>query len=128
MSIKIGAYIHESLYSGHNIWNLVCYKRTNMSGFAIAGIGFVPGLSLAVTGLITSIQQKGNRKIRTGKIFNSIGMLINIANGNIIIVSLLIAKLGADLGFAFFVMREQFFKLTIPEAFDIFLFETIFMR
>ena len=99
-----------------------------MSGFAIAGIGFVPGLSLAVTGLITSIQQKGNRKIRTGKIFNSIGMLINIANGNIIIVSLLIAKLGADLGFAFFVMREQFFKLTIPEAFDIFLFETIFMR
>ena len=54
--------------------------------------------------------------------------MANIANGNIIIVSLLIAKLGADLGFAFFVMREQFFKLTIPEAFDIFLFETIFMR
>ena len=52
----------------------------NMSGFTIVGIGFFPGLSLAVTGLITSIQQKGDRKILAGIIFSSIGMLISIAS------------------------------------------------
>ena len=73
------AAIVSAIYLGA-LFSLTMIIETNMSGFAIAGIGFVPGLSLAVTGLITSIQQKGNRKIRTGIIFNSIGMLINIAS------------------------------------------------
>ena len=43
-------------------------------------IGFVPGLTMAVTGMITSIQQKGKRKILAGMIITSIGMLINAAS------------------------------------------------
>ena len=61
------------------IFLLTMLIELNMSGFTIVGIGFVPGLSLAVTGLITSIQQNGDRKILTGVILSSIGMLINLA-------------------------------------------------
>ena len=43
-------------------------------------IGFVPGLTMAATGMITSIQQKGKRKILAGMIITSIGMLINAAS------------------------------------------------
>ena len=50
----------------------------NMSDFVIVGVGFVPGLSMAITGLITSIQQKENRKILGGLIINSIGILISV--------------------------------------------------
>ena len=52
-----------------------------MSGFVIVGVGFVPGLSIALTGLITSINQKGERKIVAGIILNSLGLLISIASG-----------------------------------------------
>jgi hypothetical protein len=50
----------------------------NMSDFVIVGVGFVPGLSMAVTGLITSMQQQGNRKVLAGIMINSIGILISI--------------------------------------------------
>ena len=62
------------------LFSLTMIIELNMSGFTIVGIGFIPGLSLAVTGLITSIQQKGDRKILAGIIFSSIGMLISIAS------------------------------------------------
>ncbi len=51
-----------------------------MSNFVIVGIGFVAGLSMAITGLITSIQQKKIRKIRAGMILNIIGILISAAS------------------------------------------------
>ena len=52
----------------------------NISGFTIVGIGFVPGLSVAITGLITSMQLKGEKKTLAGIILNSLGILLGIAS------------------------------------------------
>lgn len=52
----------------------------NMSGFTLVGIGFVPGLSVAITGLVTSMQLKGEKKILAGIILNSLGILFGLAS------------------------------------------------
>ena len=59
---------------------LTAIIELNMSGFTIVGVGFVPGFSIGVTGLVTSIQQKGEKKIIAGIILNAIGILVCIAS------------------------------------------------
>lgn len=59
---------------------LMMFIETQMSGFTIVYAGFLPGLSMAITGLVTSIQLKGNRKILAGMILSVIGILINAAS------------------------------------------------
>ena len=52
----------------------------NMIGFVLVGVGFMPGLSLALTGLITSLQRKGEKKILAGIVLNALGILVSIAS------------------------------------------------
>ena len=52
----------------------------NMIGFVLVGVGFMPGLSLALTGLITSLQRKGEKKILAGIALNALGILVSIAS------------------------------------------------
>ncbi len=59
---------------------LMMFIETQMSGFTIVYTGFLPGLSMAITGLVTSIRLKGNRKILAGMILNVVGILINAAS------------------------------------------------
>ena len=59
---------------------LMMFIETQMSGFTIVYAGFLPGLSMAITGLVTSIRLKGNRKILAGMILNVVGILINAAS------------------------------------------------
>ena len=71
------------------VFGMTAMIEANMQGFSILAIGFVPGLTMAVTGLITSIQQKGKKKILIGMIFTSIGLLINLASGVMAVISLI---------------------------------------
>ncbi len=59
---------------------LMMFIETQMSGFTIVYTGFLPGLSMAITGLVTSIRLKENRKILAGMILNVVGILINAAS------------------------------------------------
>ena len=59
---------------------LTMFIEINMSDFILVGVGFVPGLSIAITGLITAVQQKGQKKILAGIIINAIGILIGVAS------------------------------------------------
>ena len=52
----------------------------NMIGFVLVGVGFMPGLSLALTGLITSLQRKGEKKILAGIVLNALGILVSIVS------------------------------------------------
>ena len=52
----------------------------NLSGFTIVGLGFVPGLAVSITGLVTSMQRKGEKKIIAGIILNALGILVSIAS------------------------------------------------
>ena len=61
-------------------FTLMMFIETQMSGFTIVYAGFLPGLSMAITGLVTSIRLKGNRKILAGMILNVVGILINAAS------------------------------------------------
>lgn len=62
------------------LFALIMIIETGMSGFVILGVGFVPGLTLAITGLNTLLQLKGSRKIIASTIINVIGILLNIAS------------------------------------------------
>ena len=62
------------------LFALTMFIETNMSNFVIVGNGFVPSLSIATTGLLTAVQQKGKKKTTVGMILNAIGMLISIAS------------------------------------------------
>jgi hypothetical protein len=59
---------------------LMMFIETQMSGFTVVHAGFLPGLSMAITGLVTSMQLKGNRKILAGMILSVVGILINAAS------------------------------------------------
>ena len=52
----------------------------NMIGFVLVGVGFMPGLSLALTGWITSLQRKGEKKILAGIVLNALGILVSIVS------------------------------------------------
>ncbi len=43
------------------------------------GLGFVPAMIISVTGLITTIQNKGQKKIAVSLILNILGVLLSIA-------------------------------------------------
>lgn len=43
------------------------------------GLGFVPAMIISVTGLITTIQNKGQKKIAVSFILNILGVLLSIA-------------------------------------------------
>ena len=44
------------------------------------GLGFVPAMIISVTGLITTIQNKGQKKIAVSFILNILGVLLSIAS------------------------------------------------
>lgn len=71
------------------VFGMTAMIEANMQGFSILAIGFVPGLTMAATGMITSIQQKGEKKILIGMIITSIGMFINLASGVMALISII---------------------------------------
>ena len=73
------AVITSAIYMGL-LFALTLFIETQMSGSTIVYAGFLPGLSIAVTGLVTSIKMNGYQKILAGVILSVIGILVNIAS------------------------------------------------
>ena len=71
------------------VFAMTAMIEANMQDFSILAIGFVPGLTMAATGMITSIQQKGEKKILIGMIITLIGMFINLASGVMALISII---------------------------------------
>ena len=54
--------------------------ESGSNGFTLVAVGFIPGLVIAATGLISSLQIKSKKKILPSMIVNILAILVSCAN------------------------------------------------
>ncbi len=69
------------------LMSLSTYIELNTRGYSIYMLGFVPGAAIALSAIITSLQNKGKMRIWPSMIINIIAMLVSGANAGFTLVN-----------------------------------------